>query len=114
MLRISIDVIEKYEGYSNIDKAIVQNAIYEELGEYNNCVYQIGLNWYRTGMVSVFLQDANTMVIKPDDMELSEYFMPGLGGREYSDEKTKKHRTISPHLYLIYINALFESFYNIC
>ncbi len=41
-------------------------------------------------MVSVFLQDANTMVIKPDDMELSEYFMPGLGGREYSDEKNEK------------------------
>lgn len=100
MLRISIDVIEKYEGYSNIDKAIVQNAIYEELGEYNNCVYQIGLNWYRTGMVSVFLQDANTMVIKPDDMELSEYFMPGLGGREYSDEKNEKNIELFLRIYI--------------
>ncbi len=31
-------------------------------------VFQAALHWYRGGMVSVFLQDANSLIIPPDDM----------------------------------------------
>lgn len=30
--------------------------------------FHLALNWYRKGMHSVFLQDANTLIIKPDDL----------------------------------------------
>ncbi|MCP4119523.1 MAG: radical SAM protein [Desulfobacteraceae bacterium] len=40
------------------------------------------LNWYRGGMASVFLQDANTLIIKPDDLvEILNYLrrqFPGI------------------------------------
>jgi len=33
-----------------------------------NGLFQIASSWFRNGMESIFLQDANSMVIKPDDM----------------------------------------------
>jgi hypothetical protein len=30
--------------------------------------YQMAVNWFRSGMQSIFLQDANTLIIKPDDL----------------------------------------------
>ncbi len=68
MLRLTIDALTKMAGSSDVEKGIVQCTLYEELGEHKNRVYQIASNWYRAGMESVFLQDANTMVVRPDDM----------------------------------------------
>lgn len=68
MLRLTIDALIKMAGSSDVEKGIVQSTLYEELGEHKNRVYQIASNWYRAGMESVFLQDANTMVVRPDDM----------------------------------------------
>lgn len=167
IIRYSIDALEEMEECTDFEKGIIHSTLFEKLGRHNKHVYQIASNWYRAGMTSVFLQDANTMVVKPDDMveilltlrnmfptiqritsygrahtiarisdldllriskaglnrihigmetgsdeilkrvnkgvdkatqiiagqkvraadiELSEYFMPGLGGREFSDE----------------------------
>ena len=30
--------------------------------------FQMALNWFQSGMQSIFLQDANTLIIKPDDL----------------------------------------------
>lgn len=30
--------------------------------------FQVAVNWFQSGMTSIFLQDANTMIIKPDDL----------------------------------------------
>jgi hypothetical protein len=30
--------------------------------------FQMALNWFKSGMKSIFLQDANTLIIKPDDL----------------------------------------------
>jgi len=36
--------------------------------------FQAALNWYRGGMKTIFLQDANTLIIKPDDLvEILDY-----------------------------------------
>ena len=40
----------------------------DDLGQNADYAYNSAINWYRTGMESVFLQDGNSMIIKPDDM----------------------------------------------
>lgn len=45
-----------------------------EIGEENMWGYQSALSWYGCGMESIFLQDANSMIIKPKDMiDILEY-----------------------------------------
>lgn len=68
MIRYSIDALEEMEECSDLEKGVIQNTLFEKLGRNNKRVYQIASNWYRAGMTSVFLQDGNTMVVKPDDM----------------------------------------------
>jgi len=36
--------------------------------EYERMAYHVALSWFRGGMKSIFLQDANTMIVKPDDL----------------------------------------------
>ena len=36
--------------------------------EHERVAFQVALSWYRSGMESIFLQDANTMIVKPDDL----------------------------------------------
>ena len=36
--------------------------------DYERLAFQVALSWMRSGMQSVFLQDANTLILKPDDL----------------------------------------------
>lgn len=44
------------------------NSLKNELGEKGYWAYYSSLNWYKAGMKSIFLQDANSLIIKPQEM----------------------------------------------
>ena len=43
-------------------------AVFDGTNKEEQASFQSALSWYRGGMESVFLQDANTLIIKPDDL----------------------------------------------
>ncbi|MCG8684731.1 MAG: radical SAM protein [Desulfobacterales bacterium] len=45
----------------------LMDKLREEDGQ-DQTAFHAALNWYRGGMQSVFLQDANTLIVKPDDL----------------------------------------------
>ena len=52
------------DGY--IDNRAVNN-LFNSLEDKDRVALNAAVNWYSTGMKSIFLQDANSMIIKPDD-----------------------------------------------
>lgn len=50
----------------------------EGKGRKEQFAFHAALNWYRGGMNSVFLQDANTLIIKPDDLVEILIYLRGL------------------------------------
>lgn len=52
-------------GYA--DQEIVQ-TLYNSFDEKDRVAFNAALNWYATGMKSIFLQDANSLIMKPDDL----------------------------------------------
>jgi len=64
-----VDVFLKIENCNDCEKLQAQFELQNELdsqGAIN--AYKIALNWFRSGMESIFLQDANTMVVKTQDL----------------------------------------------
>ena len=61
LVKASIDIMENNEevSYSDLMKDIPENSEW---------AISSAVSFYRNGMKSVFLQDADTMIIKPDDM----------------------------------------------
>ena len=55
----------KSEGY--IDNTVVNN-LFNGLKEKDRIAFNASVNWYASGMKSIFLQDANSMIMKPDDL----------------------------------------------
>jgi len=55
----------KSEGY--IDNTVVNN-LFNGLKEKDRIAFNAAVNWYASGMKSIFLQDANSMIMKPDDL----------------------------------------------
>ena len=55
----------KSEGY--IDNTVVNN-LFNGLKEKDRIAFNAAVNWYASGMESIFLQDANSMIMKPDDL----------------------------------------------
>jgi hypothetical protein len=42
--------------------------LFEEIAPGDSRVFQAALNWYAGGMTSIFIQDANSLIIKPSDL----------------------------------------------
>ncbi|MCP4670000.1 MAG: radical SAM protein, partial [Desulfobacula sp.] len=55
----------KSNGYIS-NKAV--NKLFNSLEDKDRVAFNAAVNWYATGMKSIFLQDANSMIIKPDDL----------------------------------------------
>jgi radical SAM superfamily enzyme YgiQ (UPF0313 family) len=70
--------IDFLHGYIEKIKQVVQpggyadshviNTIYNNVEEKNRIAFNTALNWYASGMKSIFLQDANSLIMKPDDL----------------------------------------------
>ena len=46
----------------------VINTLYSSFEEKDRVAFNAAVNWYATGMKSIFLQDANSLIMKPDDL----------------------------------------------
>ncbi|MCK5696282.1 MAG: radical SAM protein [Desulfobacula sp.] len=52
-------------GYA--DREVI-HALYNSFEEKDRIAFNAAMNWYATGMKSIFLQDANSLIMKPDDL----------------------------------------------
>ncbi len=55
----------KSEGY--IDNTVINN-LFNGLKDKDRIAFNAAVNWYASGMKSIFLQDANSLIMKPDDL----------------------------------------------
>jgi len=70
-----IDVLHGYiEGVKRIvapggyaDSQII-NTLYNSFEEKDRMAFNAAMSWYASGMRSIFLQDANSLIMKPDDL----------------------------------------------
>lgn len=46
----------------------VINTLYNSFEEKDRVAFNAAMNWYASGMKSIFLQDANSLIMKPDDL----------------------------------------------
>jgi radical SAM superfamily enzyme YgiQ (UPF0313 family) len=67
-VRLCIDAFEEMVRLPAGEWDKVREALLSRLGDNAQEVYYAAAAWYRAGMESVFLQDANTMVVRPDDL----------------------------------------------
>jgi radical SAM superfamily enzyme YgiQ (UPF0313 family) len=73
-VRLCVDAFEKIQGLPHGEAERIHTALLDQLGEKGRDAYYSAAAWYRSGMESVFLQDANTMLVKPDDLvEILDY-----------------------------------------
>ena len=55
----------KLDGY--IDNTVINN-LFNGLKDKDRIAFNAAVNWYASGMKSIFLQDANSLIMKPDDL----------------------------------------------
>lgn len=67
-VRNHIDKIHAVVQKSPIGKNPNISALLAETPRTEQMVFQVAHNWFRGGMKSIFLQDANSLIIKPDDL----------------------------------------------
>ena len=67
-VRNHIDKIHAVVQKSPIGKNPNISALLAETPRTEQIVFQVAHNWFRGGMKSIFLQDANSLIIKPDDL----------------------------------------------
>jgi len=67
IIKECIEAFRKADDFPD-KRAVIIKDLRNSLRDDEDLGYHSALAWYRSGMRSVFLQDANTMVIKPDDM----------------------------------------------
>ena len=73
-VRLCVDAFERMRGQPESALKRIHADLITRLGEKGREAYYAAANWYRAGLESVFLQDANTMLVKPDDLvEILEY-----------------------------------------
>ena len=60
-----IQQIVKPGGYADSE---VINTLYNSFEQKDRVALNAAMNWYASGMKSIFLQDANSLIMKPDDL----------------------------------------------
>ncbi|NOX33293.1 MAG: radical SAM protein [Deltaproteobacteria bacterium] len=60
-----IQQIVKPGGYNDSE---VISTLYNSFEEKDRLVFNAAMSWYASGMKSIFLQDANSLIMKPDDL----------------------------------------------
>jgi len=74
MVREFIDKVEAAEAKGDLESKREVIKLRNYYGEKGDWAYYSAVNWMKAGMKSIFLQDANSLVIKPEDMiEILEY-----------------------------------------
>ena len=73
-VRCCVDFFETLPTILESEKEPAYRDLLSELGENGKYAFHSAAAWYNADLESVFLQDANTMLVKPDDLvEILEY-----------------------------------------
>ena len=73
-VRRYVDEIQQFRAQSDAGSQRELLGLQADRSESEQMAFHSALNWLRSGMQSIFLQDANTLVIKPDDLvEILDY-----------------------------------------
>jgi hypothetical protein len=73
-VRLWVDAFERTADLPAHEREQTYRALMSQLGDGGRQSYYAAAAWYRAGMESVFLQDANTMLVKADNLvEILEY-----------------------------------------
>lgn len=67
-IRKNVDYIQLTTERSAGEDGRIFPADYTVLSEHEKMAFQSALKWFRNGMQSIFLQDADVMTVKPDDL----------------------------------------------
>ncbi len=67
-IRYYIDEIEKFNNLNAHGKQHELLSLTNGRPKHEGLAFHVARNWVRAGKKSVFLQDANTMIVKPDDL----------------------------------------------
>jgi coproporphyrinogen III oxidase-like Fe-S oxidoreductase len=67
-VRLCVDFFEKLPELPEPEKETGYRSLMSRLGEGGQYAFQSAASWYRAGMESVFLQDANAMLVKADHL----------------------------------------------
>jgi radical SAM superfamily enzyme YgiQ (UPF0313 family) len=67
-IKLYVDEIQNLSGSNGSSNNSELISFYSELPESEHTAFHSALNWIRGGMKSIFLQDANTLIVKPDDL----------------------------------------------
>lgn len=62
------DLLKAAEGADAEERNGMISRFINELNEEQSRAYSTAVHWYRNGMKSIFLQDSDSLVIKPDDL----------------------------------------------
>ena len=65
------DLLKAAEGADAEERNGMISRFINELNEEQSRAYSTAVHWYRNGMKSIFLQDSDSLVIKPDDLVTS-------------------------------------------
>ena len=63
-----IDMLKASETMDSDSRSSAIKRVREQFSGNGNWVYAMSYSWFKNGMESIFLQDANSMVIKPENM----------------------------------------------
>lgn len=67
-IRFYVDAIQRIMQSSDGGKHHQLTALHAGKSVNEQMAFHVALNWYRGGMKSVFIQDANSLIIKPDNL----------------------------------------------
>lgn len=92
MVREFIDRIQTAETTMDLESKREVIKLRNYYGKKGDWAYYSAVNWMKSGMKSIFLQDANSLVIKPEDMiETLEYIRENLPETERVTSYTRSH-----------------------
>lgn len=61
-----VEIIREYEEKGMLEISRI-NEIFNGLGTNDRTAFNAAVQWFSTGMKSIFIQDANSLIMKPDD-----------------------------------------------
>ena len=68
LIKKCIDTIKEANQANSRNRQVLLNQLVDSLGNQGQAAFLSAISWYRNGMKSIFFQDANCMIIKPDNM----------------------------------------------
>jgi hypothetical protein len=92
LIKKCTDVFSAMASQSHQKKEAALRKLREALGQENEWAFHQSINWYREGMKSIFLQDANSMILKTDNMvAILEYIKLNFGQIERITSYARSH-----------------------